>query len=194
MIKILTCLLLVLMFALIQAPTSVAWSGITHEDIVDEVYYSLPADTQHKLSLEQMRDGSDDPDYKFFDFSYHHYPASYSKVDYWLDRGELAYENGDYDQASYSFGAASHYISDSFCAPHCVSAKTGYHTLYEVQGTLLTPQITYKSGNLKSLLANGQVKGQYSWNSWMTSRDLSYVQDDLNRATSASYVAINNRV
>lgn len=192
--RILTYLLLVLMFALIQAPTSVAWTGITHEDIVDEVFYSLPADAQHKLSLEEMRNGSDDPDFKFFDFSYHRYPASYQKAEYWLDQGELAYENGDYNQASYSFGVASHYISDSFCAPHCVSAKTGYHTLYEVQGTLLTPQITYKSGNLKSLMANGHLKGQYSWNSWMTSRDLSYVQDDLNRATSASYVAINKRV
>lgn len=194
MIKILASLLLVLMFALIQAPTAVAWTTVTHDDIVDVVYYSLPTDAQQNLSLEIMRSGSDDPDFKFFDFSYHHYPASYTKVDYWLYRGELAYKNGDYEQASYSFGVASHYVSDSFCAPHCVSATTGYHTLYEVQATLLTPQLTYKSGNLKTLMANGHLKGQYSWNSWMTNRDPSYVQADLNRAASACYVAINNRI
>ncbi|MEN6329262.1 MAG: zinc dependent phospholipase C family protein [Methanobacteriaceae archaeon] len=194
MIKVLTSLFTVLIFALALAPTSVAWSGITHKDIVDEVYYSLPADAQQNLILDEMRNGSDDPDYKFFDFSYHRYPASYQKADYWLDRAELAYQNGDYHQASYSLGVASHYISDSFDGPHCVSASTGYHTLYEVQATLLTPKITYKSGNLKSLMANGHLKGEYSWNSWMMTRDLFYVQDDLDRATSACYVAISNRV
>lgn len=194
MIKILASLLLVMMFALVQAPTAVAWTSITHDDIVDEVYYSLPLNAQHNLNLEIMRSASDDPDFKFFDFKYHHYPASYAKADYWLDQGELAYEKGDYEQASYSFGVASHYISDSFDAPHCVSGTTGYHTLYEIQATALNPHITSKSGNLKSLMANGYVKGKYSWNSWMTSRDSSYVQTDLNRAASACYVAINNRI
>ncbi|MEG3225360.1 MAG: hypothetical protein BME94_07580 [Methanobacteriales archaeon Met13] len=182
------------MFSLVLAPTSVAWSGQTHLDIVDLVYYSLSDDVQQNLSLEKMRDGSDDPDYKFFDFSYHRYPASYQKANYWLDRGEGAYKNGDYNQASYSFGVASHYIADSFSAPHCAGRTGFYHFLYEVQGTLLSPQIIYKSGNLKSLLANGQLNGEYSWNSWMMSRSESYVQNDLNQAASASYVAINNRI
>ncbi len=194
MIKILTVLPLFLIFALVQAPTSVAWTSVTHDDIVDVVYYSLPADAQQNLSLEVMRSASDDPDFKFFDYHYHHYPASYSKADYWLDQGELAYKNGDYNQASYSFGVASHYISDSFDAPHCVSGTTGYHTLYEIQATALYPHITFKSGNLKSLMASGYTKGEYSWYSWMASRDSSYVQDDLNRAASACYVAINNRI
>lgn len=192
--KILSGLLLVLMFALVQAPTAVAWTSVTHDDIVDEVYYALPTDAQHNLSLEIMRSASDDPDFKFFDYRYHSYPASYGKADYWLDQGELAYKNGDYNQASYSFGVASHYISDSFDAPHCVGGTTGYHTLYEIQATALYPHIIFKSGNLKSLMASGYNKGGYSWYSWMASRDSSYVQDDLNRATSACYVAINKRI
>lgn len=194
MIKILAGLLLFLMFALAPASTSVAWTSVTHDDIVDAVYYSLPEDAQQNLSLEIMRSSSDDPDFKFFDFRYHRYPASYGKADYWLDQGELAYKKGDYAQASYSFGVASHYISDSFDAPHCVSGSTGYHTLYEIQATALYPHITIKSGNLKSLMASGYTRGEYSWYSWMTSRDPSYVQEDLNRAASASYVAINKRI
>jgi hypothetical protein len=194
MVKILTGLLLVMMFALVQAPTSVAWTSVTHDDIVDEVYSSLPLDAQHNLNLEIMRSASDDPDFKFFDYRYHHYPASYAKADYWLVQGQLSYEAGDYEQASYSFGVASHYISDSFDAPHCLSGTTGYHTLYELQATALNPHITFKSGNLKSLMANGHIKGEYSWNSWMTSRNPSYVQADLNRATSACFVGINNRI
>ncbi|HNR25672.1 MAG TPA: zinc dependent phospholipase C family protein [Methanobacteriaceae archaeon] len=192
--KILICLIFVVIFSLVQAPASVAWTSVTHDDFVEEVYYFLPADAQQKLNLELMKSASDDPDFKFFDYRFHHYPASCARADYWLDRGASAYEKGDYDQASYSFGVASHYITDSFCAPHCVDGATGYHSLYEIQATTLNPHITIKSGNLDTLMADGHVKGQYSWNSWMTSRDSSYIQADLNRAASACYVAINNRI
>jgi len=192
--KILTFLFLIMMFSMIQAPTAEAWTGKTHSDIASQVYYSLPADVQTKLSLKDMRDGSDDPDFKFFDYSYHKYPASYSKATQWLDQGQLAYQNGDYKMASYCFGVASHYISDSFAAPHCVDGTLGYHTIYELQAILLTPQITPCSGDLKSALESGHVNGEYDWNSWMMSRSDIYVQKDLNQAASTSYVAIKSRI
>ncbi|MDP3066250.1 MAG: zinc dependent phospholipase C family protein [Methanobacteriaceae archaeon] len=192
--KILTFLLLVMLLSIVQVPTAQAWTGKTHSDVVEQVYYSLPGDVQQKLSLSEMRNGSDDPDLKFFDYSYHRYPASYNKAIYWLDEGEAAYKKGDYRQASYCFGVASHYISDSFAAAHCVKGYTGYHTLYELQAVLLNPHIIFTSGNLKSLLKNGRLSGEYSWNRWMITRSDSYVQNDLDQATSASYVAILGRV
>jgi hypothetical protein len=88
--------------ALVQ-PVS-AWAAPTHYAIAEEVYYSLPVDAQDKLDLSKMIDGADDPDFKFFDFQYHHYPASGEKANYWLLKGKFYYQNEDYKQASYCFG------------------------------------------------------------------------------------------
>jgi hypothetical protein len=176
---------------IIQLPTAEAWTVNTHYQIIDQVYYSLPADAQHNLNLSEMRQGSVAPDLKFFDFSYHKYPAGYAKALYWLDKGKREYKAGDYGSASYSFGVASHYISDFCSAPHCLGKSGAYHTLYEVQSALLKPQITEANGNLLTSIENGKTQGQYSWNSWIMNRDDSYIQKDLNNAASASYIAIN---
>lgn len=74
--KILICLIFVVIFSLVQAPASVAWTSVTHDDFVEEVYYFLPADAQQKLNLELMKSASDDPDFKFFDYRFHHYPLA----------------------------------------------------------------------------------------------------------------------
>lgn len=173
------------------ASPAAAWTWETHTDIADECYYSLPSDVQQKLSLDAMRIGSNEPDTRFFDFNYHHYPSSHAKATYWLDKGKYSYENGNYNYASYCFGVASHYISDSFCAPHCVNTGTFfYHSLYEIEASFLTPQINdpYRSFNPKR--DNVLLEGNNSWNSWMKNRDDFYIQNDLNKAVSASYSAI----
>lgn len=191
MIKAFKLGILLLLVSLIPVSPAEAWSITTHYDIVDAIYYSLPSDAQAKLNLAKMKDGSDDPDLKFRDFRIHSYPNTRIKAEYWLNKGEESYRMGDYDDASYCFGVASHYISDSFCSPHCVSEPSNTsHALYETESMLLIPQVTYLNGNLNSMLYQGHLEGQKIWENWLTTKDESYMQYNLNQAASASYSAI----
>jgi hypothetical protein len=187
-------LLLMLFFVsiiFVQLSPAVAWSVPTHYEIVEKTYYALPADVQSKLSLDVMRNGADDPDLKFMDFQYHSYPANQVKVAYWLNRGNEDYKNGNYHDASYSFGVASHYISDGACAPHCESkASHYYHSIYELKAVLLTPQITHSKGDIDAIQKVDDVEGKDSWESWLVNENDFYIQNDLDRAGNACYIAI----
>jgi hypothetical protein len=188
-------LLIVLFFAIIltvQISPVAAWSVPTHYEIAAKTYYALPADVQSKLNLELMMEVADDPDFNFFDYQYHKYPANQPKVDYWLNRGKIDYQNSNYQDASYSFGVATHYIADGCSAPHCVyNAPHYYHTLYELKALLLVPNINYNSGEIHLIMKNDYLDGKVSWQSWMINENNSYIQNDLNRAVSACYTAIN---
>ena len=200
--KILIISLFIITISLIQAPASFAWNVNTHYEIAENNYNAMPDDVRQKLSLEDMLDGADDPDVKFFDFSNHSYPNSLKRADYWLNEGKKHYGMGDYKYASYCFGVASHYVSDTFSAPHCIKNGKGLnHVIYELQGSLISPKVPiyaaneYSGGNmpayLNSNMYNGSLNGQNSWKNWINNRDSSYVQNDLNKASGASYNAIN---
>jgi len=172
-----------------------AWSVPTHYEIAATTYYALPADVQSKLSLELMMEGADDPDLKFLDYQYHKYPENQPKVDYWLNRGSIDYKNGNYNDASYSFGVATHYIADGSCAPHCPDNTSHYeHSIYELNALILTPKIDYSGGDIHSIMNNDFIDGKDSWQSWMNNKNCIYIQNDLNRAVSASFTAINESV
>ena len=162
-------LIMVLFFAIvviIQLSPAAAWSVPTHYEIVETTYHALPTDVQSKLSLEVMMDGADDPDLKFFDYQYHKYPENQPKVDYWLNRGKIDYQNGNYHDASYSFGVATHYIADGCCAPHCVDNASHYdHFSYELNAILLTPKIDYSGGDIDLLMQDDYLDGKESWKS-----------------------------
>lgn len=206
--KALIISLFIITVSLFQAPTSFAWNPNTHYEIVENNYKAMPYDVQQKLSLEDMKDGADDPDFKFFDFSNHSYPNSFERADYWLKKAKIHYKMGDYKYASYCFGVASHYISDTFCAPHSARNGKGFnHVIYELQGSSISPKVTlyaanqYSSGNtnnlsgdLKSILCEGYLNGEDSWNNWIRNRDNSYVQKDLNQASGASFNAMNRAI
>lgn len=182
----------VIVLAILQ-PVS-AWAAPNHYAIVEEVYYSLPADAQDKLDLSEMLDGADDPDYKFFDFQYHHYPASEEKANYWLQKGSDYYQNGNYKPASYCFGVATHYISDSVCPPHS-GGNSGYdHTSCELQAILLEPHLTDKTGKWDSELSSCDQMGENAWESWLETDDDNYIQQCLNKAADLSYMAVNGVV
>jgi hypothetical protein len=187
-------LIIMLLFAsilIVPLSPAAAWSVPTHYEIIEKTYYSLPADAQSKLSLDVMKDGADDPDLKFLDFQYHSYPSNQVKVDYWLNRGHEGYKNGNYHDASYSFGVASHYISDGACGPHCESNSSHYnHSIYEVRAVLLTPQITYSNGDIDSIQKNDDIEGKDSWESWLNNENDFYIQNDLDRAGNACYITI----
>lgn len=193
--KITRILILFIAVTLFFAPTSTAWSWNTHSAVVTQVYHSMPASVQKNLNLNAMIDGSNDPDQIFHDYRDHSYPNSYSKAVYYLNLAKSYYKQGKYVQASKDYGIASHYISDTFSAPHCVSGETSsQHEAYENVGTKLTPHITAVNGGLKELMLNGYISGKPDWNYWDKTKNSYYVQKDLNKATSVTYKAIINSI
>jgi hypothetical protein len=178
---------------LVLAPASSAWTWSTHQSIADSVYYSLPNTMKSKLSLTAMKEGSIYPDKVLHDTKLHSYPASYNKAVYWLNKGTTAYKSKNYYTASKYYGIASHYISDTFSAPHCVSGEqSSLHTSYEKQAAKLTPRQSTTSISLLTSMKSGYTSGKYDWDQWLKTKKSSYVQTDLNRATTASTKAIKN--
>lgn len=190
---IITCLFL-LGILFIQIPTVCAWNWNTHEEIVESNYNSLPPAIKENLNLNAMKQGSMDPDFKFLDFKYHNYPNSYQKADEWLNRGQQSYKKGNYYYSSYCYGVASHYISDSFAAPHSAGINGLNHTLYEAKASFLKPEVIGSNDDLNSALIKGQSNGKTRWNNWLNSQDDSYIQKDMNMATSASYNAMYSSI
>lgn len=194
-IKHLRFLILALSLCLILAPASYAWTWNTHGKIVDSTYSSLPSIIHDKLSLSYLRDGSNDPDEKFHDYRDHSYPYSYNKAVTYLNLGASYYKQKKYSTASKYFGIASHYISDSFSAPHCVSGETSsLHSSYENQAKYMKPHLMSVNGNLKNLMYNGYYIGKSDWSSWVKTRSSVYPQKDLNLAASVTAMAIKNSI
>jgi len=190
----LSLIAIILVFTVVLVPCDFAWTWSTHSKIVDKVYYSLPTKIQKNLNLNAMRDGSNDPDEKFQDFVNHNFPNSYSKVQEWLNKGKSAYNKKNYYYASYCFGVASHYISDSFSAPHCAGEVSIQHSTYEEQASKLKPAIISTSTNkdIYTSLKKGDAQGEKDWSSWKKTKKSSIVQNDLNQATSVTYSAIKS--
>lgn len=172
-----------------------AWSQQTHQNSISKIYYSLPSSVQHKLNLNEMKRGSVAPDAVFQDQTNHLYSNSYPKAVSWLKAGRSAYRYGDYNYASYCFGVASHYIEDTFSAPHCYVGETHeQHIAYEQQANSRVPSIRYISGSIKSILYSGYTQGKTDMRSWLKTGSSSIVQKDLNNAGSAAYSMIRNCV
>jgi len=186
------CIISVL--SLILLPCDFAWTWSTHSQIVEKIYESLPTSIQKNLDLNEMKDGSNDPDEKFHDFSNHNYPNSYYKANEWLKKGKIAYNNKNYYFASYCYGVASHYISDTYSAPHSANDKSYLHSIYENQANKLKSSISYFNNDLYTSMKQGDAQGEKDWSNWKKTRKSSIVQNDLNRATSATYLAIKNSI
>lgn len=169
------------------------WGWPAHATIVEVIYNTLPSDIQKNLVLEKMKDGSNDPDEKFKDTATHHYPASYKRAFKWLEDGKKFYNQKNYDNASYAFGVAAHYISDTFSAPHCVSKESGKdHHNYEIVADKFTPKVTYLDGDLDTIMKKGIEQGKADWNKWKKTQDRAIIQAGVDRGASAAYTAIKN--
>ncbi|MDD1774635.1 MAG: zinc dependent phospholipase C family protein [Methanobacterium sp.] len=186
---------ILLIIILISIPSASAWSWQTHSQIVDAVYHGLPDEVQKNLDLNVMREASNDPDEIFKDFYYHSYPKSYAKAQTWLSKGKEAYNRGDYRNASYCYGVASHYISDSFSAPHTISKESSSdHSKYEDQAEKLTPVAKYTASELKTKMEEGYNQGKTSWANWLQTKDSSIIQNNLNMGASAALSAIADSI
>src|SRR3990170_830062 len=102
--------LMVFLYLLLAIPTSYSWNFRTHETFVENVYNSFPRNIQSNLNLTALKEGSTAPDNVFRDYRNHHYPPSYTKALFWLNKTKTSYNESNYNEASYSFGVASHYI------------------------------------------------------------------------------------
>lgn len=189
-------ILLVFMLSIsILIPPAVAWNPQTHRNIVSAVHSKLPLSIQKKLNLNEMKKGAVAPDAVFKDFSIHEYPKSTAKAQGWLNKGKTAYKKKNYKYASYCFGVASHYISDTFVAPHCLFGESkAQHKSYENQANNMYPSIGSRSGSLKTLLASGYKQGKSSWKSWVKTKKSSIPKKALNNAGSACYSLIRKCV
>jgi hypothetical protein len=177
-----------LLIFMVQIEPAAAWAEPNHYEIVYQVYYTLPADVHENLSLFEMMEGAGDPDLRFLDYQNHHYPQSQDRADYWLNLGRNYYSNGDYGNASYCFGVASHYISDGLCPPHTGGSHKGYpHTKFELEALCFTPHINMSENASMDELYNNSTT---NWMNWIKTGDRSLIQESLNNAASESYIKI----
>ena len=193
--KVIKILMVFLLSVPLLISPAAAWDLPTHQNIASKVYYSLPSSVQHNLNLAKMKEGSIAPDAVFKDLSKHQYPATIAQAQNWLNKGKTAYQNKNYSYASYCFGVASHYIADSFSAPHCITGESlSLHYAYEKQAVDMTPSIRYMSGTVNSILYNGYLQNQIDWPFWLVTKSPSIPQRDLNNAGSAAYSLIKNSI
>ena len=193
--RIVKILMVFLLAVSLLIPPAAAWNGQTHQTIASQIYYSLPSSVQHNLNLNEMKRGAVAPDNVFNDQINHLYPNSYPKAVSWLKSGRSAYRSGNYDYASYCFGVASHYIEDTFSAPHCyVGEAHDQHVAYEKQATNMKPSIRYASGTIRYILSSGYIQGKADMKTWLKTQSSVLVQRDLNNGAAAAYSMIRNCV
>ncbi len=121
---------IIVLILLLFVPLAYSWNAETHEKLVENVYLNMDGMDWANLSL--MKLGAVAPDAVFRDFHLHHYPESFYQAQKWLNKSKDALAKGDTELASYAFGAASHYISDSFVAPHYIKGEEPYlHARFE---------------------------------------------------------------
>jgi hypothetical protein len=206
--KILSILIVFLVSMMVFAPATYAWQYNTHKNIITKVYDQLPTSVRTHLNLDLMLNGSTDPDSNktislpftkinfVNDMNNHVYNKTYNKTVYWLKKARSAYNASKYDEASYYFGVASHYIADTGSGPHCVTNDTRTtHRLYESQAFNMTPVINVNSikttGTVINTLLNEYNFGKTEWNNWNKSKNNpKYVQANLNYDTSVAYYLI----
>jgi hypothetical protein len=172
---------------LVTVPSTTAWNWETHKDISNMLYSSSPQHIKANLDLKQMMDGSTYPDVKDKNNKkLHGYHYSVKKAQYYMEDARHYYKIGYYKKSSFYFGMASHYISDTYCAPHCgiISNKDGYYWL----GNKLNPnKSNLKFTGINKMLHSGYIQGKASSKKWNINHRTIYVQNDLNRAASGSW-------
>tara|TARA_Y100000310_G_scaffold344886_1_gene460255 strand:+ start:176 stop:856 length:681 start_codon:yes stop_codon:yes gene_type:complete len=168
---------------LLLIPSSFAWTTAGHENVVVFAYERLDQDVRSKLNLTELRRGAVAPDLVFHDTRLHHFPPSYKKAVFWLGETELAYEQKNYNNASYFFGIASHYISDSFALPHNVEREDpSEHSKYERMAVeFIVEPCSELNHSLLGLFSNRPKP--YEWDDWLITHDTEPVYTHFEIAT-----------
>mgnify|MGYP001617633596 CR=1 FL=1 len=180
----------VLLFILVlvggsATPFATAWNWDTHPAIAESAYYRLDDSLREKLSLDLIKEGSIMPDKVFHDFTKHGFPRALPEAERWLRSTREFLNKQQYDNASLSFGIASHYITDSFAAPHSISGEPyPLHQLYEKQAAqnYFYAECTSESFELGDVLYTGSQQGK-TWGEWTDTRDAQLPQLAVRDAT-----------
>ena len=181
-----------LIVLLLILPSTIAWSGNGHENLAILTYYQLDNST---FNISEMIRGSTDPDRVFHDTRNHHFPDTFSKANKWLDQVKSDIKINDPNNASYAFGVATHYISDSFAAPHNVEREdSSKNSKYEkIANNFVVSGCTNQS-ILFTILSNHTKKED--WYSWLETNDSNIIYNNFNQAflaiQSQTYLISNN--
>ncbi|MCE5214593.1 MAG: zinc dependent phospholipase C family protein [Methanobacterium sp.] len=171
--------------------SSFAWNAghdKTHELIVTQLYQDMPTSISQNLDLAEMKKGANYPDVKDSQSKWKHaYPASTDYAEEYLKMAMNDYKNAMktsnptlkakfFKDESFHLGMASHYISDTFAAPHTTNKMKEYQLFYSYADQIThiyptkipLPVLNLKTHNgLKKFLEFGKNEGykvaQY-WN------------------------------
>ena len=154
------------------------WNWQTHPAFVESIYYQLSDADRSYFNVTALQEGSLAPDRDFHDTRYHHYPPSYNLTLYWLQKARTSYDQGNFPEASYAFGVASHYVSDSFAAPHNIEKESSKdHSFYERQASeryMLVPcPSNFSLVDINATLLRATATGK-TWSSWLATKDSNY--------------------
>ncbi|MGZ7095980.1 MAG: zinc dependent phospholipase C family protein [Methanobacterium sp.] len=198
--KILKFLIIFLIAFFLVIPQVSAWQWTAHTKIVDKIYDDLQAKGYH-LDEHQMVLGAVEPDKSDLvnNKANHKYPDSVKKTVECLNKAKAAYHQGDIQSESFYYGMATHYITDTFAAPHSgwMNDKDRYYreandlTLYYDKNLFFT-------GNIDELLKYGYLRGKGSISAYDNTRSSNTKkeidQEDLNRAYTAADLIIKSNI
>jgi len=171
--------------ALVMIQSVAAWNWDAHEAMVMSVYYRLDPALREHLSVERLAEGSIMPDKVFRDYQKHGFPRSLPEAERWLQSTHSFLAQEDYSNASLSFGIASHYLTDSFSAPHSISGEPySLHQLYEDQASQAYDyaECPLNSFALAEAIMTGTEQGK-TWGSWVATRDAALPRHAVHDAT-----------
>src|SRR3989344_7465702 len=160
-----------IVLVLFLSPLSFGWSGEVHKQFVQEIYFHIDSAERQLLNLSLLEEGAVAPDRDFHDYNRHHYPPSLNLSLFCLEEAHRAYILHDYNNASYSFGVASHYIDDSFVAPHYISGElSSDHSRFEsnIAPFFVSCHSTFVEVESTLLQAS---RHKEDWQIWMATRD-----------------------
>lgn len=166
-----------------------AWNWATHEELSVKIYNSFPADVKSNLNLTLVQEGSLVPDKIFQDYERHSYPNSVERIDYWLTKSHDSYLEGNYTIASLSLGIATHYISDSFAAPHNVKNEDySMHAKFETEaeGMPFYASCTVGRKDAEDYISKAAV-GKTDWGLWLRNKANKIQSKELSNALYAGY-------
>lgn len=166
-----------------------AWTWPVHENFSAKIYDSFPADVKSNLNLTLIQEGSLMPDKLIQDYERHSYPDSVEAIDYWLTRSHDSYLESNYTVASLSLGIATHYIADSFSAPHNVANEdNSMHSKFETEAEkmLFYSSCTVGKKDVESYISKAAV-GKTDWGFWLRNKANKIQSKELSNALYAGY-------
>src|SRR3989344_9092682 len=163
------------------------WNSQNHNMIVEKIYYSLSFQDQQRLDIGLMKEGSTDPDLEFHNTVLHHYPPTYELSLEWLKIMNESYGD-NCSEFSYAFGVLSHYVSDSFSAPHNV-AKEPSNIHNKLDSTKHISKVKcYNYGfDLNKSLYKASLQGKEDWTNYVLSYNKDIAKKEMDESIKLLY-------